>query len=184
MYGLIHRAIRDFYVETRSDDAWARFSEEHPVDPDIFEAMHAYDDSVSYGLVGAASASLGMAVSDFLQEFGHFWVLHTGRKHYGVIMELGGSNFREFVTNLDAMHEQIAMSFTDLKQPSFRVENERSDGLVLAYHSDRPGLAPFVVGLLAGLGRYFEESVSVEQIRSKGDGAESDAFLVKGLRSD
>ena len=39
--------------------------------------------------------------------------------------------------------------------------------MVVEYHSHRPGLAPFVVGLIEGIGTLFGESVKVEQLASR-----------------
>jgi hypothetical protein len=79
---------------------------------------------------------------------------------------------------LDAMHTRIAVSFPALEPPSFHVE-PRDGGLLLEYRSHRPGLAPFVLGLVQGVGSMYGEHVDIKQIAAKDAGAPCDAFMVR-----
>ena len=49
----------------------------------------------------------------------------------------------------------------------------------LHYHSERPGLAPMVVGMIKGLAARFDVPVLVEQVESRTDGADHDVFRVR-----
>jgi len=63
------------------------------------------------------------------------------------------------------MHTRIKLSFPHLKPPSFSVTDETETSLVLHYFTDRPGLAPLVVGMIGPLGDRFgvETEVVVER---------------------
>jgi hypothetical protein len=65
-----------------------------------------------------------------------------------------------------------------LKPPSFSVSEQATDSLVLHYYSERPGLAPLVVGLLKGLGDRFglEVEATWERVDS---GRPHDRFRVR-----
>jgi hypothetical protein len=93
----------------------------------------------------------------------------------------GGSTY-ELLGALDAMHARIAISFPDLKPPSFKVRPD-GEAVVVDYSSHRPGLAPFVVGLIEGIGTLFGESVEVEQVASKEAGAPADSFRVRATKA-
>ena len=55
-----------------------------------------------------------------------------------------------------------------------------SDGVVrVHYISERPGLAPFVIGLLSGVGKRFNNTVDATLERAKDDGHPHDVFLVR-----
>jgi predicted hydrocarbon binding protein len=178
MYGLIHIAIRDFVILHHGDEAWQKIFDRTNADESIFNNMQAYDDSVTFGLVGATSEELNIEVSGLLEDLGVHWVLKTAVEGYGAIMDFGGANLPTFLRNLDALHEQVAMTFVDLDQPSFRLIDETESKLVLEYRSVRDGLSPFVVGLLKGLGQRFNEELSVKQISMKSEGADCDVFEV------
>ena len=179
MYGLIHQAIRGSIIADHGDEGWERVFRKSGLDESAFVSMQAYDDEVSFGLVGAAVEALGLEVDDFLYRFGIYWVTRTAKEEYGAIMSLGGSTMREFLRNLDAMHEQVALTFTNLDQPSFRVEREEEDSVLISYQSSRDGLSKFVEGLLQGLAIHFGETVEVEVTARKSEGAACDEFLVK-----
>lgn len=48
----------------------------------------------------------------------------------------------------------------------------------LHYYSHREGLAPFVVGLMQGLGKMFKTPVTVRLVEAKTQGADHDVFDV------
>ena len=48
-----------------------------------------------------------------------------------------------------------------------------------AAEAPRPGLAPFVHGVLEGVGAMYGEIISVRQVQSRESGASHDAFLVE-----
>jgi hypothetical protein len=78
------------------------------------------------------------------------------------------------------MHARIAVSFPDLQPPAFRTMPQ-GDAVRLEYRSHRPGLTPFVVGLVEGIGSLYGEKVSCVQVESKDAGAPCDAFLVRAV---
>ena len=178
MYGLVNQAIEDLIRTTHGDDTWERVKRQAGVDVDVFLAMEAYPDSVSYGLVGAASEVLRTPAADLLEAFGSHWTLYTARKGYGDLIRLGGSSFREFMLNLHALHTRVALIFPRLDPPSFWCTDVGERSLRLHYQSKRPGLGPMVVGLVKGLGALFATEVTVTPARSRDDGADHDEFLV------
>ena len=123
MYGLIHKAIRDCIKQSDGEETWAKVAERANVDASIFSSFESYPDEITVGLLVAASEEVDRPLPELLREFGRYWVLNTARLEYGPIFEFGGATLVEFLDNLDAMHEQVAISFSDLRQPSFAVEN-------------------------------------------------------------
>ena len=111
-----------------------------------------------------------------------YWVAYAKRGPWGKIMLASGGSTYELLGALDAMHARIAISFPDLKPPSFKVRPD-GEAVVVDYSSHRPGLAPFVVGLIEGIGTLFGESVEVEQVASKEAGAPADSFRVRATKA-
>lgn len=161
MYGLVNQAVEDLAVELGGQALWQRIKQHAGVTAAAFVAMAPYDDALTYRLVDAASAVLGMPPEAVLTAFGEHWVVYTGRQGYGPLFAVMGSTLPEFLRNLDAMHGRIAVQMPTLQPPSFRCEELDRERLLLHYTSTRSGLVPMVRGLLTGLGTLFDVPVTV-----------------------
>lgn len=176
MYGLIHKAIRDCVSGHYGAETWMRIQERAGVDESAFTSMQAYPDEVTVGLLVSTTEEVGEELPKLLQQFGRYWVLHTARVEYGPLFDFAGSDMQSFLGNLNAMHEQVAITFANLKQPSFTVEKTEEGDLMLHYESSRDGLSAFVIGLIEGLSEHFNEPTQVEMVEAKADGADHDVF--------
>jgi hypothetical protein len=167
MYGLIDRALEDYVRRGFGENAWKEIQAGAGLDEDhLFVSMESYPDELTYRLVQAASAVLGMSVPQVLQAFGEHWVLYTAQEGYGEMLAMFGADLEQFLLNLDNLHSHVALTFPALRPPSLQVERIPGEGntLLLHYRSERAGLAPMVVGLLRGLGRRFSQEIAVQQL--------------------
>lgn len=57
-----------------------------------------------------------------------------------------GRNVRDFINELDNLHEYFRFSFPKVQPPSFCVEEECETSLTLHYRSTRKGFTQFVKG--------------------------------------
>jgi hypothetical protein len=124
---------------------------------------------MTYQLVGAASECLSVDAEEILTGFGRHWVLVTGREGYGELLNIAGKTLPEFLVNLNNLHTRVSLAFQKLQPPEFHVLQDDGQQLRLQYISERDGLAPFVVGLLGGLGELFGQEVDIELIQCKAD---------------
>ena len=177
MYGLVNKAVQGLVVSQFGEETWEKIKQEAGLEVEEFLAMEAYDDSVTYGLVGAASKVLDTPAEDILHAFGEYWVLEIATKSYGDLMSAAGPGFAPFLQNLDHLHSRVQMSFPKLKPPSFRCTEMTAGSMRLHYYSSRAGLAPFVVGLLHGLAKHFSVTLEVEHVSA--EGADHEEFLLK-----
>ena len=178
MYGMVNKAVEDLVVSNFGMEKWLAIKEKAGVDVDIFLSNESYPDKLTYDLVGAASEVLGLAARDVLIAFGEHWVLNTARQGYGSMLEANGRTLSEFLINLPSFHTRVAMIFPDLQPPRFNCSEVTENSLLLHYHSHRPGLTDFVIGLLQGLGKMFDTPVVIEVIQRKADGTDHDQFRV------
>jgi hypothetical protein len=181
MYGLINKALQDLVCSRFGEATWEQIKERAGVEEDFFIGMDAYPDELTYRLVAAASERLAMPPEEVLKAFGEHWVLYTGREGYGSLLDMAGRSLKEFLLNLDNMHAHIALSFSNLRPPSFRCTDVTDSSLRLHYHSTRAGLAPLVVGLVQGLGSMFHTEVTIQQSADRAAGADHDEFIVSFL---
>ena len=84
-----------------------------------------------------------------------------------------GRNLRDFLCNLDALHDHLATIYPGMEAPSFRC-TETSDGtLLLHYYSRRQGLEHIVIGIVKAVAKEMlnsEVDVTVKQAKSDDHG--------------
>lgn len=182
MYGMVNQALEALVVKQFGPSVWDAVKAKAGVSDPAFLTMKQYPDEVTYALAGALSEHLKTPVPDLLRAFGVHWVEYARGGPWGKIMLAAGGSTFELLGALDAMHSRIAISFPDLKPPSFKVHRD-GEAMHVEYHSHRPGLAPFVVGLIEGIGNLFNERVRVEQVDSKDAGAACDSFKVWAVKA-
>ena len=179
MYGMVNKAVEDLVTIKFGADKWQAIKKKAGVTVDSFISMDSYDDSITYGLVGAASEVLGLTPNQILFAFGEFWVLHTARLGYGDMLSSAGRNLPEFLDYLPSFHIRVALIFPHLKPPRFEVTDRETDHMTMHYYSHRPGLSEFVMGLLSGVGKLYETPVNITHTKSKDQGADHDEYLVQ-----
>lgn len=179
MYGMVNDGIRRFVTENHGEAVWEEIRRDAGVDISCFDAMTSVDDAVTYNLVGAICKRFGIEAAQALQAFGEYWPSFAGQTSYGALMDFSGGDFVEFLESLDEMHERIAVTMPHLKPPSFEVERLSEDSLNLYYSSERPGLAPMVLGLLNGLAARFNVAITVTHTAGGADGRGADVFFIK-----
>ncbi|MCB9879915.1 MAG: heme NO-binding domain-containing protein [Planctomycetes bacterium] len=177
MYGLVNRAIQGLVVEKFGQDKWRRICERAELQQTNFVAMDAYDDAITYALVGAASAELELDAAAVLEAFGEYWTVYTIDEGYGSLLSMMGDTLEEFLDNLDSMHARVGATMPQLVPPSFEREPRPDGSSVLHYRSDRAGLAPMVLGLLRGLAKRFTVDLEIEHLEP--DGSDHERFLVR-----
>ena len=178
MYGMVNKAVEEMVCAHHGETVWEEIKAKAGVDVDVFMSNEAYPDDMTYRLVGAASAVLALPADAILEAFGRHWVLHTAREAYGGLMSAAGKSLPEFLDNLPNFHSRVAMIFPKLQPPRFRCTDVTGSSLKLHYHTHRPGLSSFVVGLMQGLGTMFATPVTVRLVESREEGADHDVFDV------
>ena len=177
MYGLINESIRGLVTEQAGDAAWERIVDRSAVGYGSFAAMSYYPDEVTYELVDAASIELDVPAHELLRRFGHYWSTRIAVENYAEY--LADRDLETVLAGLDAMHARLQALFPKLRPPSILVGPPDGDVLTVHYRSEREGLAPFVLGLLEGLGDVCEEPAAVSMIEPREPGVDHDIFRVE-----
>jgi len=179
VYGLVNRALQEFISNQHGEGSWQTIKAKAGVDIELFVRMESYPDEMTYRLVGAACEILSIEPAALLRDFGRHWVLFTGREGYGSLLDGAGSSLQEILANLDDLHVRVGLMYPALKPPSFRCSEVSDDGLTLHYFSERPGLAPMVIGLIEGLGEHLGKTLHVRQCLDRNAGADHDSFDIR-----
>lgn len=178
MYGLVNKAIKDLVIKNHGTEKWneiCKLSDFH--DPE-FVGMNPYPDKLTYDLVKNASTVLKADSAAILEAFGEYWILYTAQEGYGDLMDIAGSNFPDFLNNLDMLHNRISNIMPQLMPPQFSTQNVSANSLELIYTSNRVGLIPMLYGLIKGLGKRFNLNVSIKQIGFADDISNKNIFLI------
>ena len=94
-----------------------------------------------------------MTADTFLEEFGVAFWEWTVEYRYDNLLRILGSSLRDFLTNLDALHDHLASVYTGMNAPSFRCMDAGGGDLFLFYYSVRTGLHPIVTGIVKSVAR-------------------------------
>jgi guanylate cyclase, other len=81
-----------------------------------------------------------------MEELGVEFVNFIGQYGYDRILRVLGRHMRDFLNGLDNLHEYMRFSYPKLRPPSFFVEKENANGLILHYRSKRKGYLYYVKG--------------------------------------
>ena len=178
MYGMVNKAVEGMVCMHHGEAVWERIKSRAGVDVEVFMSSEAYPDEITYKLVEAASEVLELPSGKILEAFGEHWVLHTAQEGFGGLMQAAGKSLPEFLANLPDFHSRVAMIFPKLQPPRFECREITDRSLKLHYFTRRPGLTPFVSGLMQGLGKLFQTPVTVRLAEAKDEGADHDVFEV------
>jgi Haem-NO-binding len=181
MYGLVNRALVDLLEARGGTELLERVKRDSGVGTDVFLSLEKYPDQTTVALVVAASNALGVTAADLLQDFGKHWIVYAAEHGYRQLMQARGDSLFGFIERLDELHSRLSLTFPELEPPCFAVSPLSGDSIRVRYTSTRDGLAPFVVGLLYGLGELFGERLSVTHDVCKRDGVGHDEFVVQKL---
>lgn len=179
MYGLVNRAVEGLVRQRHGDAMWEAVKRAAGVELEMFVAHQPYPDELTDRLVAAASTLSGAPRADILADLGRHWVVYAVQVGYGDMMRAAGATLRKFLCNLPDFHTRLALTLPGVDLPHFAASDLSPHSLLLHYRSHRAGLAPFVVGLLEGLGTMYGTPVRVVHVAARDDGAEHDVFRVE-----
>ncbi|ESP02185.1 hypothetical protein LOTGIDRAFT_111502, partial [Lottia gigantea] len=171
-YGFVNHALELLVLRNFGEETWEKIKKEALLEMDgSFLVRSIYDDDVSYNLVGAASKVLNTPAGDILEMFGVMFFQFCEESGYDKILKVLGGTTKDFLQNLDALHDHLATIYPGMNAPSFRCSERDSDGAtILHYYSERPGLERIVIGIVKTVAKRLHDSeVELELIQDKED---------------
>ncbi len=178
MYGIVNKAIQELIETQYGINTWEKVRNNARIEDEIFLSNQVYDDTVTFTLATSAAMVLSISLESFLIALGEYWILETGQRHYNHYMIAGGANLKEFLINLPHFHTRIKLIYNELRPPEFEISDIKENSLRIHYFSTRTGLTQFVVGLLYGVGKMFNQEIKVMVESVEQDGNIHDVFLI------
>ncbi|KAF7413728.1 hypothetical protein HZH68_002217 [Vespula germanica] len=114
---------------------------------------------------------LDIPANDILELFGRMFFDFCQDSGYDKILQVLGATPRDFLQNLDALHDHLGTLYPGMRAPSFRCTERPEDGaLVLHYYSDRPGLEYIVIGIVKTVAKKLHGTdVDMEILKTKNE---------------
>lgn len=164
MHGVVNQAIEGLIIERFGNDAWEEIRIAANCQDTTFYNNQNYSDSITYDLAINASKILNIDLNDILFEFGKYWVLTIAKQKYEVLLRSVGNDLREFLIQLPNFHSRVMLYYPNIVPPEFKVNQLNETIIHLNYYSKRPGLYPFVTGILEGLKIFFDSECTITMI--------------------
>ncbi|XP_014243473.1 guanylate cyclase soluble subunit beta-1 [Cimex lectularius] len=170
MYGFVNYALELLVLKTFGEETWETIKKRAEVVLEgQFLVRQIYDDELTYNIVGAAEEILKIPANTILELFGKMFFEFCKDSGYDKILQCLGATPRDFLQNLDALHDHLGTLYPGMRAPSFRCTEQSDAGtLILHYYSDRPGLEHIVIGIVKEVTSSLHNTeVKVEIIKTK-----------------
>ncbi|XP_066891503.1 guanylate cyclase soluble subunit beta-1 isoform X2 [Kogia breviceps] len=117
--------------------------------------------------------------------FGKMFFVFCQESGYDTILRVLGSNVREFLQNLDALHDHLATIYPGMRAPSFRcTDAEKGKGLILHYYSEREGLQDIVIGIIKTVAQQIHDTeIDMKVIQQRNEECDHTQFLIEEKES-
>jgi hypothetical protein len=170
MKGIINKGIQEMIEAKYGTETWEKVKSLAGCEETFFAISLDYPDEITLDLVKAASEVSGLSIETVMIEYGKFMVPNTLKKYYPTYFKLAGSSPREFLLNMDRVHEQATRSVSKSMPPRFDYE-ELPDGRLLMHYYSKRGLCAVFHGLILGVGILFDRELQVREVACmhKGD---------------
>lgn len=170
MKGIINKGIQELVEAQFGPEAWEKVKSQAGCDEAFFAISLDYPDEMTLALVKAASEFAGLPAETVMVEFGKFVVPNTLKKHYATYFALAGSSPREFLLNMNRVHEEATQSIGNAIPPRFEYE-ELPDGRLLMHYESERRLCAVLRGLILGVGLLFDQELEVRETACMHNGA-------------
>lgn len=170
MHGILFKGLKDFVVDTYDKPTWEQIRETAGVREDRYLPTSAYPDEELVALVEAAVAVSGVDQPTLLRAFGRYLVPPLVDM-YGVYIDEEWTGL-ELIENVETtIHRALRSGDSfEYEPPGIAATRLDDDVVVITYGSSR-GLCDVAVGLVNGIGEYYDESFDVYQRNCMHDGA-------------
>ncbi|CAF4951925.1 unnamed protein product [Pieris macdunnoughi] len=170
MYGFVNYALELLVMKAYGVEIWEKIKKKAEVAMEgSFLVRQIYDDEITYNLITAAVEVLQTPANEILELFGMTFFEFCQDSGYDKILQVLGATPRDFLQNLDGLHDHLGTLYPGMRAPSFRCTERPEDGaLVLHYYSDRPGLEHIVIGIVKTVtSKLHNTEVQVEILKTK-----------------
>ncbi|XP_029639116.1 soluble guanylate cyclase 88E isoform X3 [Octopus sinensis] len=169
MYGLLFLSIESIVVKEYGRKIWKKVLNYVGLDSESEFSTHTmYENALMLNLAKACSHILKDKLpEDYMCYFGKCFLKFCSTYKYDQILTLSGRYFRDFLHEINNLHETIRFSYPKMISPTFIVEKEDVNGCILSYTSSRKGFIHYVMGQLQECAHIFKVDLTIEVLSVK-----------------
>eukprot|EP00980_Cylindrotheca_fusiformis_P018742 scaffold6241_cov129-Cylindrotheca_fusiformis.AAC.19 len=172
MYGLVYEIFEDWVLEKKGTEAWHSIKKKAGCDVNdkSFVTRTCYNYDMWIDLISAAADVLDSTFDDILEAYGQYNIRYHFSHGYDALLKCQGSTLRQWLSNLNAMHDHIQKSFPggNFCPPVFWCEDsdDQAGCIILHYYSQRGNrLVPWVVGIVKELAScHFKVEINMDRL--------------------
>ena len=109
MYGMVNRALEDYFLEYHGEALWLRTKAAAGIADETFLSMEQYPDAVTLAIGAAVAQELGITGAELLERIGVYWIGFASHAGYRELQRSAGNTLPTFLANLDSVHTRIHM---------------------------------------------------------------------------
>ena len=163
MKGTIALCLKNMIKDRFGEDKWKVILQKSGLNPNMsINPTQDIDDDTFMKVVNTSCSVLNVSYTQAADAFGDYWMNSYAPNIY-VAYFMGLKSAREFLLSLDSTHEMVTRSIENAHPPRFQYHWKDNKTLIMTYMSHRD-LIDFVVGLIKGVGHYFDEDLKVTKI--------------------
>lgn len=162
MKGVIPSCLGQLIVNKFGKDKWAAALKSAGLDKrGPFLATEDVPDEAVLKVVESVCKVLNISLEQAADAFGEYWVCTYAPGIYKTYYQRAASA-REFLLKMDEVHRITTESIPNAQPPRFEYTWTDDKTLIMKYKSKR-NLSVFMVGLVKGVGKHYNESLQVSQ---------------------
>jgi hypothetical protein len=151
--------LRDMVIEKFGNSTWELVLERSGLPKDtVFLPTENAPDELVMKVANNLCAVLEITIEQAADAFGEYWMKSYAPKVYHNLHILVPSS-RDFLLRLNDIHNKVKKALEGTQVPYFNYDWQDANTLIMTCESIRH--MPFFIGLVRGVGRYFEESLAV-----------------------
>lgn len=166
MKGTIVKCLEEMIITQHGQEKWHQILEASGLNAStIIWPMADIPDTQVLDIIQSVCKALHITLLQAADAFGEYWVNTYAQKMYPLFFKQN-ANARDFLLNMDNVHVQMTRTIKNARPPRFEYEWIDQHTLIMHYKSQR-GLIDFVVGLIKGVGKYYQEELWVSKLNQK-----------------
>jgi len=165
MKGIITLALKEMVQDYHGNNTWLKILKNIGFDHDpIILPTSNLDDQMIKNIFNATCTVLDISLKQAADIFGDYWINTYSQKVYGIYYQVSKSA-QDFIMSMDKVHQDTTQTLPDAQPPQFDYIWNDDKTLIMKYKSER-GLIDFMVGLIKGVGKYYNENLKVSKVNN------------------
>ncbi len=162
MKGAIVDCMKKLIISMHGREKWEKCLDEAGINPKtVFLPSVDVPDRDVLKIIDSICRCLNISKIQLTELFGDYWVNKYAIRVYKTYYK--GRNAKEFILNINDIHKSVTKNIKGAMPPKFTYVWKDDQTLIIKYQSHR-GLIDFVVGLIKGVGKYYNEELQVSKI--------------------